>query len=341
MGSSSCHTSLGSASKNWSAPMTISWVSAPTACATSRAHVSSLNARSLNATEKVCSGRSIIRAMRAAIALLSRPPERNMPSGTSDINRSRTDSSSSARKRDTHSRPVGAGVAAAAPMGTSQVPSRGDASLLVHEQVSGQQLVYAFEERLLTREITGSEQLRKTALVRLRLNETTRENRLDLGAEDEPIVADGPVERLDPQSIAREQQPPAGGVPDGEREHAAEAVNTVVPPLLVRVDNRLGIAAGVITVSGGLELRAQVGVVVDLAVEHDLDRAVFVARAAAILTRDRRCSADGARARRMRRTRRLLRRGRDGRSRRACEAAVRAPHHAVRRWSQSRRCRTC
>jgi hypothetical protein len=56
---------------------------------------SSLNARSLNATENVCSGRSIMRAISAAIALLSMPPERNMPSGTSAIRRRRTDSSSS------------------------------------------------------------------------------------------------------------------------------------------------------------------------------------------------------------------------------------------------------
>ena len=59
--------------------MTISCDSAPIARATSRAYSSSLNARSLNATEKVCSGRSIILAMIAAIALLSMPPERNMP----------------------------------------------------------------------------------------------------------------------------------------------------------------------------------------------------------------------------------------------------------------------
>ena len=74
--------------------------------------------------------------------------------------------------------------------------------------------------------------------------------------------------------------------------------------------------------SRGLELGAQVRVVVDLAVEDDLDRAVFVAER----LRSRR-EVDDAQPPvpergDARRTRRPLRRARGARSRRACEAAA-------------------
>ena len=88
--------------------------------------------------------------------------------------------------------------------------------------------------------------------------------------------AQRPVERLDAEAIAREQQPPPRRVPDREREHAAEALDAVVAPLLVGVDDRFGVGARAVAVAGRFELRPDVGVVVDLAVEDDPDRAVFV-----------------------------------------------------------------
>ena len=81
-----------------------------------------------------------------------------------------------------------------------------------------------------------------------------------------------PVERLDAQAIAREQQPPARRVPDREREHAAQVLDAGVAPLLVGVDDRLGVGARAVAVAGGFELGPDVGVVVDLAVEDDPDR---------------------------------------------------------------------
>jgi hypothetical protein len=117
MGSSSCQIRRGSASKKSWSSMTVSCTSAPIARATSREYSSSLKARSLKATEKVWSGRSIWRAMIAAMALLSMPPDRNTPSGTSLISRSLTDSSSSSRKRGTT---AGLLMADRSPSGTSQ-----------------------------------------------------------------------------------------------------------------------------------------------------------------------------------------------------------------------------
>ncbi len=98
--------------------MTISCALAPIAFETVRAYVSSLNACSLNATENVSIGWSTSPAIVAAIALLSRPPERKTPSGTSLISRSFTDSVNSSRKRSTTSRVLA--TLCAAPMGMSQ-----------------------------------------------------------------------------------------------------------------------------------------------------------------------------------------------------------------------------
>ncbi len=54
-------------------------------------------------------------------------------------------------------------------------------------------------------------------------------------------------------------------------------MDAVVAPLLVRVHDGFGVGPGAVPVAVRLELRAEVGVVVDLAVEDDLHRAVLVA----------------------------------------------------------------
>ena len=73
------------------------------------------------------------------------------------------------------------------------------------------------------------------------------------------------------------QSSPLAPVPDREREHAAEAVEAVDPPLLERVDDHLGVGVvGAEAMAGRLELGAELGVVVDLAVEDEPHRAVLV-----------------------------------------------------------------
>ena len=75
----------------------------------------------LEATENVCSGRPIIGAINAAIALLSMPPDRNTPSGTSLIRRSANRFLEQRAKPpdviDTRSRVA---TACVSPVGTSQ-----------------------------------------------------------------------------------------------------------------------------------------------------------------------------------------------------------------------------
>ena len=100
---------------------------------------------------------------------------------------------------------------------------------------------------------------------------------LELGAEGERAVGQQRVEhRLDRQAVARHEESVAVAVVQREREHAAEALHAVLTPGLPRVDDDLGIAAGVEDVAQGLELGDEFLEVVDLAVEHHRHRAILV-----------------------------------------------------------------
>ena len=91
-----------------------------------------------------------------------------------------------------------------------------------------------------------------------------------------PSAGCGVVERLDADPIAREEEAPGAGVPDREREHAAEALDARVSPLLVAVHDDFRVGVRPEPVPAALELGAQRRKVVDLAVEDDPHRVVFV-----------------------------------------------------------------
>jgi hypothetical protein len=82
----------------------------------------------------------------------------------------------------------------------------------------GEQPPHASEERLLPRHVAVGQELRHGGLVEPG-PQPRREQRLDLGGEQQLALVDGVVERLDAQPVAREQEPPPPGIPDREREH--------------------------------------------------------------------------------------------------------------------------
>ena len=98
---------------------------------------------------------------------------------------------------------------------------------------------------------------------------TRREQRRQGGGEAEPARDRRVVKRLDAQAVAAEQHAPAVALPDREREHAVEAADEVLAPGVIGLEQHLGVAVGVEAVALGLELAAQLGVVVDRAVEND------------------------------------------------------------------------
>ena len=79
----------------------------------------------------------------------------------------------------------------------------------------------------------------------------------------------GDVERLDAEPIASEQHPSAVAFDDREREHAEEAVDETVAPVVVGLEQHLGVAVGEEPVAVLAQLAAQLLVVVDAAVPRN------------------------------------------------------------------------
>ena len=84
------------------------------------------------------------------------------------------------------------------------------------------------------------------------------------------------VERLDAKDVAGAKKLVLLLVPDDEGVHAAQAIEYGLAPLLVAVQEALGVGSTVELIALGLELGAKLLEVVDLAVEDDNDAAVLI-----------------------------------------------------------------
>ena len=105
------------------------------------------------------------------------------------------------------------------------------------------------------------------------------EKRRQLGGEHEqtPRRRMVIIKRLFAEPVAAAEKFPAPPVVDDERPHAVQAVDHFLAPLGIRLEQHLGV--GVVRPEGAprlLQFRAQLGEVVDLAVEHDAGRPVGV-----------------------------------------------------------------
>ena len=135
--------------------------------------------------------------------------------------------------------------------------------------VRGSQLEDALEERFGKGAELEAQVLLECLMVELARVVRMLEDALDLGSEDEAAVLLRVVERLDAEEIAGAEQLARIAVPDGEREHAAQAVEHAFAPCQVAGEQDLGVGVGLELPALRLKLGAQVAVVVDLAVEHD------------------------------------------------------------------------
>ena len=86
----------------------------------------------------------------------------------------------------------------------------------------------------------------------------------------------GVMQRLHAEVVAREQKAPTAVVPQAEGEDAAQAQHDVVAPLFVAVHDHFGIGVRCERMTGFHELGAQLGEVVDLAVECQQNAAVLI-----------------------------------------------------------------
>ncbi len=157
-----------------------------------------------------------------------------------------------------------------------QFPVALDAQLLVleHERVPRRQLPDPLEQRALVGNVAERHVVKERLEVGLGRGEPRREDRLDLRGEREDAWKPGEEERLLPEPVARREQPLARRIPDREGEHSAQRLHAPVAVPLVEREEDLGIAGRPEAETIALELGAQLPVVVDLAVEGDVDAAV-------------------------------------------------------------------
>ncbi len=104
------------------------------------------------------------------------------------------------------------------------------------------------------------------------------QNPLDLRGKMQPLGGQPVVEGLLAEAVARQQQPAAPRIPEGEREHAPQAVHQPVSLLLVEMHQHFRVAARAEGMTLAGQLAAQVLEVVDLTIEDDPDRAILVAQ---------------------------------------------------------------
>ena len=83
-------------------------------------------------------------------------------------------------------------------------------------------------------------------------------------------------QRLDPERVASEHEPPPARIPQREGEHPAQVLDERRPALLVEMHEHLDVGAGAEAVATALEPPPQRAVVVELAVGDHVDRAVLV-----------------------------------------------------------------
>ena len=145
------------------------------------------------------------------------------------------------------------------------------------QQVAGRQLARLAEDRQRRGDRVEGEVGLERVDVDVARHLGLAQQRLQLGGERQHPVLDPVVERLDPEAVAREHQPLLELVPQRDREHPAQVLDEGGPALLVEMHEHLGVAVRPELVAGVLQPLAQVAVVVDLAVLHDLDAAVLVA----------------------------------------------------------------
>ena len=183
--------------------------------------------------------------MVATTALESTPPERNAPSGTSEIMRSRTDSS---RRRFSSSQASSSVIGLASVKRTSQYSTGSGTGWprLTVSVCAGRQLLRAGEDRARLGHVAEREVLLDRAGIDLAAEPGMHQQRLELGAEEQRAVGQHRVvQRLHAQPVARHEQRLAVPVVEREGEHAAEAVDAALAPRLPGVDDHLGVAAGV------------------------------------------------------------------------------------------------
>src|SRR5262249_32061413 len=211
----------------------------------------------------------------AVVALESRPPLRKMPTGTSLTRRFFTEGQSDSQSVSDHPASL---LGRGSPTGEGRSPVRPTPALAPGggEERTGRRLLGPGQVGGGPGPVAVAEVAGPAAQVEVAADLGVREQRAQLGAEDDPAVSLRIVEGLLPHPVPSREQRLALGVPDHERKHAVELRQTVLAELFPGVDDHLRVGAGRESMAPRAELLRQAAVVVDLAVEDGMNRALLV-----------------------------------------------------------------
>src|SRR6516165_10450286 len=99
-----------------------------------------------------------------------------------------------------------------------------------------------------------------------RTGHTGRKQALHLRAKYDPLRIDPIMQWLDAETVARQEQPPTGMIPDRERPHSVEPIEAALAPLRVGLENHLSVGVGAEGMTGGCQLGAYFHIVEHLTV---------------------------------------------------------------------------
>jgi hypothetical protein len=154
-------------------------------------------------------------------------------------------------------------------VGRRPVAPLGELARAPRRRAPGRELADAAEERARTRHVAIRKVVPDGREVHLGTRAGQRQQRLDLGSEVQVLALLQQEERLLAEAVAREEEHAAARVPDGEGEHAAQALHHALAPVLPGAQQHLGVRGRREGVARSLELGAQLAEVVDLAVERE------------------------------------------------------------------------
>ena len=137
----------------------------------------------------------------------------------------------------------------------------------------GREFLYALKDRVRVGRPQEGEILIERLDVEFAFNETRREERLDLGSEDERwcvvcAVRHRVVERLDAEPVACEQERARLFIPQSEGEDAVEMREKIRAPFGVSREQDFRVRVGAKLSPARFKLAPQLAVVVNLAVEN-------------------------------------------------------------------------
>src|SRR5436190_3878683 len=132
------------------------------------------------------------------------------------------------------------------------------------EDVAGAKLVNAFDQTFGRRCCKKREQALSRLPVQFDIDFRQLQNGFEFRSKDEPAMKVGVVERLNPHSVARQEQLPLPAVPESEGEHAPQSFDGLSwTVLFVEMNDRFRIGIGIELVSALLEVLPEFLVIED------------------------------------------------------------------------------